>query len=141
MAASQPLAAATGGHGKVGTWRLSPRPRVLLGNLGPIMRLGMNRVLSEQGCQVVGQEDRPSAIIGAAHRLRPDIVVLDLDNGSSHELAQLVRGASPETTVVLWAREEDLMEVLEPVSSTSRLVSAPIVERLRGELSGQHVHE
>ena len=118
-----------------------PVPRVLLGNLGPIMRLGMNRVLSEQGCQVVGQEDRPSAIIGAAHRLRPDIVVLDLDNGSSYELAQLVRGASPETTVVLWAREEDLMEVLEPASSTSRLVSAPIVERLRGELSGQHVHE
>ena len=120
---------------------IEPRPRVLLGNLGPIMRLGMNRVLSEQGCQVVGQEDRPSAIIGAAHRLRPDIVVLDLDNGSSRELAQLVRGASPETTVVLWAREEDLMEVLEPASSTSRLVSAPIVERLRGELSGQHVHE
>ena len=63
-----------------------PGPRVLLGNLGPIMRLGMNRVLSEEGCQVVGQEDRPSAIIGAAHRLRPDIVVLDLDGGSSHEL-------------------------------------------------------
>ena len=120
---------------------VEPRPSVLLGNLGPIMRLGMNRVLSEQGCQVVGQEDRPSAIVGAAHRLRPDIVVLDLDNGSSYELAQLVRGASPETTVVLWAREEDLMEVLEPASSTSRLVSAPIVERLRGELSGQHVHE
>ena len=118
-----------------------PRPRVLLGNLGPIMRLGMNRVLSEEGCNVVGQEDRPSAIVGAAHRLRPDIVVLDLDGGSSNELAQLVRGASPETTVVLWAREEDLMEVLEPASSTSRLVSAHIVERLRGELSSQHVHE
>jgi DNA-binding NarL/FixJ family response regulator len=118
-----------------------PRPSVLLGNLGPIMRLGMNRVLSEEGCQVVGQEDRPSAIVGAAHRLHPDIVVLDLDGGSSNELAQLVRGASPETTVVLWARDEDLMEVLEPTSSASRLVSAPIVERLRGELSGQPVHE
>ena len=116
-------------------------PRVLLGNLGPIMRLGMNRVLSEEGCQVVGQEDRPSAIIGAAHRLRPDIVVLDLDNGSSRELAQLVRGASPETTVVLWAREEDFMEVLEPVWNTSRLAAVPVVEWLRGELSGQHVHE
>jgi AmiR/NasT family two-component response regulator len=140
MAAPQPLAA--GAADREG-WDMAtePGPRVLLGNLGPIMRLGMNRVLSEEGCQVVGQEDRPSAIIGAAHRLRPDIVVLDLDNGSSHELAWLVRGASPETTVVLWAREEDLMEVLEPVSSTSRQVAAPIVERLRGELSGQHVHE
>ena len=140
MAASQPLAAEAADR-KGWDMATEPRPRVLLGNLGPIMRLGMNRVLSEQGCQVVGQEDRPSAIIGAAHRLRPDIVVLDLDNGSSHELAQLVRGASPETTVVLWAREEDLMEVLEPVWNTSRLVAVPIVERLRSELSGQHVHE
>ena len=140
MAALQPLAAAAADREG---WDMArePGPRVLLGNLGPIMRLGMNRVLSEEGCQVVGQEDRPSAIIGAAHKLRPDIVVLDLDNGSSHELAQLVRGASPETTVVLWAREEDLMEVLEPVWNTSRLVAVPIVERLRSELSGQHVHE
>src|SRR6201989_1117396 len=140
MAASQPLALGATER-EAGPMASEPGPRVLLGNLGPIMRLGMNRVLSEEGCHVVGQEDRPSAIVGAAHRLRPDIVVLDLDGGSSNELAQLVRGASPETTVVLWAREEDLMEVLEPATSTSRLVSAPIVERLRGELSRQHVHE
>src|SRR3954464_10634028 len=141
MAASQPLGARAAGGGG-GDLASEPGPRVLPGNLGPIMRLGMNRVLSEQGCHVVGQEDRPSAIIGAAHRLRPDIVVLELDGGASHDLGQLVRGASPETTVVLWAREEDFMEVLEPASSTSRLVSAPILERLRGELSSQqHVHE
>ena len=137
MAASQPLALEARER-EGGVMASEPRPRVLLGNLGPIMRLGMNRVLSEEGCHVVGQEDRPSAIVGAAHRLRPDIVVLDLDGGSSHELGQLVRGASPETTVVLWAREEDLMEVLEPASSASRLVSAPIVARLRGELSSVH---
>jgi DNA-binding NarL/FixJ family response regulator len=102
----------------------------------------MNRVLSEQGCRVVGPQDRPGAIIGAVHRLRPDIVVLDLDGGSSHELAQRVPGASPETTVVLWAREEDLMEALDPASSASRLASAAVLERLRGELSRQqHVHE
>src|SRR3954469_16310458 len=141
MTAWQSLASATKTREGWGM-AIESGPRVLLGNLGPIMRLGMNRVLSEQGCQVVGHEDRPSAIIGAAHRLRPDIVVLDLDGGSSHELGQLVRGASPETTVVLWAREEDFMEVLEPASSASRLVSAPILERLRGELSSQqHVHE
>src|SRR3954465_3042091 len=140
MAASQPLAAEAADR-EGGDMASEPGPSVLLGNLGPIMRLGMNRVLSEEGCHVVGQEDRPRAIIGAAHRLRPDIVVLDLDNGSSHELAQLVRGASPETTVVLWAPEEDLMEVLEPVWNTSRLVAVPVVERLRSELSGQHVHE
>ena len=140
MAACQPLAFPKVPQQGVGM-AIEPGPSVLLGNLGPIMRVGMNRVLIEEGCEVVGHEDRPSAIIGAAHRLRPDIVVLDLDGGSSNELAQLVHGASPETTVVLWAREEDLMEVFEPAASTSRRVSAPIVERLRGELSGQHVHE
>ena len=118
------------------------RPRILLGNLGPIMRMGMSRVLTEQGCEVVGQEDRPSAIVGAAHRLRPDIVVLDLDGGSAHQLGRLVARSVPETTVVLWAREEDLMEVIDPVSSTTRAASPlQFVERLRSELSGQHVHE
>src|SRR6476659_3572592 len=123
MAASQPLAAEAADR-EGWDMAVEPGPRVLLGNLGPIMRLGMNRVLSEEGCHVVGQEDRPSAIVGAAHRLHPDIVVLDLDGGSSNELAQLVRGASPETTVVLWAREEALMEVLAPASRASCLVAA-----------------
>ena len=116
------------------------RPRILLGNLGPIMRMGMRRVLAEHGCEVVGQEDRPSAIVGEAHRLRPDLVVLDRDGGSAHQLGRLVAGASPDTTVVLWAREEDLMEVIDPVSADSRRVSAPVVERLRSELSSNHVH-
>src|SRR3954464_576522 len=119
-----------------------PGPSVLLGNLGPIMRLGMNRVLSEEGCHVVGQEDRPSAIIGAAHRLRPDIVVLDLDNGSSHELAQLARGPPPpgrappprapppDPPVVRGPGGEALGGAREPVWNTSRLVAVPIVERL-----------
>src|SRR3954447_24714549 len=119
------------------------RPRILLGNLGPIMRMGMRRVLTESGCDVVGQEDRPSAIVGEVHRLRPDIVVLDLDGGSAQQLGHLVAGASPETTVVLWAREEDLMEVIDPVSVDSRRVSAPVVERLRSELNNtvQRVEE
>ena len=119
------------------------RPRILLGNLGPIMRMGMRRVLTESGCEVVGQEDRPSAIVGEVHRLRPDLVVLDLDGGSAHQLGHLVAGASPDTTVVLWAREEDLMEVIDPVSDDSRRVSAPVVERLRSELNNtvQRVEE
>src|ERR1700743_2707760 len=97
MAASRPLAVDVDGREGWGM-ASEPSPRVLLGNLGPIMRVGMNRVLSEEGCQVVGQEDRPSAIVGAAHRLRPDIVVLDLDGGTSRELARVPRGAAPGTT-------------------------------------------
>jgi DNA-binding NarL/FixJ family response regulator len=118
---------------------LARRPRILLGNLGPIMRLGMQRVLTEDGCDVVGQEDKPGAIVGAARRLRPDVVLLDLDGGSSRSLGREVSGASPDTTVVLWARDEDLMEVIDPVSADSRRVSAPVLERLRSELSTNSV--
>src|SRR3954469_11362882 len=128
MAASQSLASGTNSR-EGWDMAIESGPRVLLGNLGPIMRLGMNRVLSEEGCIVVGQEDRPSAIIGAAHKLRPDIVVLDLDNGSSRELARLGRAPPPEPPVVLGPREGHLREVLEPVWNTSRLVAVPVVER------------
>ena len=62
-----------------------------------------------------------------------------LDGGSAHQLGRLVSGASPETTVVLWAREEDLMEVIDPVSDDSRRVSAPVLERLRSELNSSNV--
>jgi AmiR/NasT family two-component response regulator len=123
----------------VGSMDHARRPRILLGNLGPIMRMGMRRVLTESGCEVVGQEERPSAIVGEVHRLRPDVVVLDLDEDSAHQLGRLVSGASPETTVVLWAREEDLMEVIDPVSHDSRRVSAPVLERLRSELNQNNV--
>ena len=103
------------------------RPRILLGNLGPIMRMGMRRVLTEQGCEVVGQEDRPSAIVGEVHRLRPDIVVLDLDGGSAHQLGRLVAGASPETTVVLWARESCETGSITSISSSSRAQRTTVV--------------
>src|SRR4051794_9533676 len=73
------------------------RPRILLGNLGPIMRMGMRRVLTEHGCEVVGQEDRPSAIVGEVHRLRPDVVVLDLDGGPAPQLGRPGPGAVPES--------------------------------------------
>jgi AmiR/NasT family two-component response regulator len=115
------------------------RPRILLGNLGPIMCMGMRRVLTEHGCEVIGQEDRPSAIVGEVHRLRPDIVFLDRDGGSAQQLGRLVAWASPETTVVLWAREEDEMEVIDPVSHDSRRVSAPVLERLRSELNTSYI--
>ena len=140
MAASQPLAA--GAADREG-WDMAiePGPRVLLGNLGPIMRLGMNRVLSEEGCQVVGQEDRPSAIIGAAHGCAPTSWCSISTTAPRTSWPGSCAAPPPRPPSCSGAREEDLMEVLEPVSSTSRLVAAPIVERLRGELSGQHVHE
>ena len=38
-------------------------PRVLLGNLEPMVWLGMNAVLSESGIEIVGSEERPQALV------------------------------------------------------------------------------
>jgi DNA-binding NarL/FixJ family response regulator len=109
-------------------------PRVLLGNLDPVVTLGMTAVLEEDGIDVVGEEPRPAALVLMAGHLRPDAVVLDLEQAASRELSERVRAASPETTVVFWARDEDVMEVVAPGASEPRRVFTPVPEELRSEL-------
>src|SRR5918994_5175388 len=108
--------------------------RVPLGNLEPMVRLGMIDVFAEHGIEVIGDEERPQAIVLMAGRLRPDAVVLDLLQVSSRELCERVRTASPETKVILWARDEDAMEVLDPGSATPRRYFAAVPGELRSEL-------
>ena len=113
----------------------SGRPRVLLGNLEPLVRLGMMDVLSEDGLELIGEEQRPAALVLMAGRLRPDVVVLDLLQRSSRELTERVRTASPDTKVILWARDEDAMEVLDPGATAPRRFFTAVPEELRSELS------
>ena len=108
-------------------------PRVLLGNLEPVVLLGMNAVLMEDGIDVIGEEGRAAALVLMAGRLRPDAVVLDIGQAISRELSDRVRAACPETTVVFWARDEDVMEVVEP-GAEERRVFSPLPEELRSEL-------
>jgi DNA-binding NarL/FixJ family response regulator len=107
--------------------------RVLLGNLEPIVRLGMTVVLEEDGIEVIGEEVRPQPLVLLAGRLRPDAVVLDLDRPDSRELAGRVRAASPETIVVLWTRDEDVME------AGGRRVASPTAEDLSEALRGRSI--
>jgi DNA-binding NarL/FixJ family response regulator len=116
------------------------RPRVLLGNLEPLVRLGMIDVLAEDGLELLGEEQRPAALVLMAGRLRPDVVVLDLLERSSRELTERVRMASPDTKVILWARDEDAMEVLDPGATTPRRIFDAVPEELRSELSNVRVN-
>jgi DNA-binding NarL/FixJ family response regulator len=111
---------------------------VLLGDLEPMVCMGMNAVLREDGVEILGQETRPAALLLMAGRLRPDAVLLDIARADSRELSERVRVASPETTVILWARDEDAMEVFDPGSSTPRRFHSELPEELRGELIACH---
>ena len=110
-------------------------PRVVVGNLEPIMALGLTAVLTEAGIQVVARERVPARVVDEASRLLPDVVVLDRDDGGSRALCARVRRVSPTTKVILWARDESLLEVLDPGSDAARLVWATVPDDLRREVA------
>jgi DNA-binding NarL/FixJ family response regulator len=111
---------------------------VLLGNLEPMVCMGMTAVLGEDGIDIVGQEERPAALVLMAGRLQPDAVLLDLGRADSRDLGDRVRLAAPAATVILWARDEDAMEVFDPGSPTPRRFHSELPEELRGELIASH---
>ena len=110
-------------------------PRILLGNLEPIMLVGLRRVLSEEGMDVVGQQQAPDEILGEAERLQPDVIVLDLDSARGGSLAGGLRRVAPDAKLIFWARDETLMEVLDPSSSDVRVVALTAHAELRTELT------
>ncbi len=95
----------------------------------------MERTLEDYGCELVGGPDGHSDIVGQVGTLRPDAVVLDLDHGSTQELVALVQGASPRTKIVLWARDENVMEVVDPGATQPRLIVDDVTDELHKELS------
>jgi hypothetical protein len=103
--------------------------RVLLGNLEPMVRLGMTSMLSESGIEVVGSEERPHAL------LVMDAVVLDHGDAKSRSLGGRVQAASPGTTVIFWARGEEVMEVVARGDSAPRRVADPEPGEPCGELA------
>jgi len=107
----------------------------MLGNLGPMAQMGMRRLLREDGIEVVGDERICASVAPEVERIQPDIVVLDLDQTDSQQLSELVRLACPHTKVVLWARTEDIMEVIDPGATRPRWVLSGVPEDLLAELS------
>ena len=106
------------------------------------MLVGLRRVLAEDGIQVIGQEHSPSRMVTEARRLQPDAVLLDLDNVGGRELGVRIQQVAPQAKVILWARDETVMEVLDPASDDTRLVALSALRGLKNELSTtRHRHE
>lgn len=114
----------------------SARPsRVLLGNLEPIALIGMRRMLASDGIDVVGEEATPADIVLAVERLEPDAVVLALDHGASRALGERVREVAPRAKVIFWARNERVMEILDPGAVAPRRLRRAAPEGLCSELA------
>ncbi len=111
---------------------LSTAP-VLLADLGSIAGSGMSGILSERGVEVV-TAPAGADLAETVQRVRPSAVVLDLDGDAPRDLTAIVRSACPETKVVLWARREDVMEVLDPGATVPRFVLGSTPTELCAEL-------
>ena len=100
------------------------------------MALGLRSVLEEDGIEVIGQESDPTRLVGRVQRLAPDVVVLDFDRDGARSLAEDVKRAAPRTKVILWARDESVIGVLESVHDAPRVVTLG-ASGLRNELQGR----
>ena len=90
-------------------------------------------MLGEDGIDVIGA----GHLLLLAGRLPPDGVVLDLGDSASRQIADRVRLAVPGATVVLWARDEDVVEILAPGAARPRRVEEDPADAMRQALLGR----
>jgi len=132
--ARQGLAGARHGRNNPGmTGPARRRPRVLLANLEPIARVGMGELLAGDGIDVVIAT--PATIITRAAQDEPDAVVLGRDDAESWEISRCVRRVAPAAKVILWSRDEDVMEVLDPGPTGRRRTCSAMPDALLSEVN------
>jgi two-component system response regulator DegU len=88
--------------------RLSVRPRVLLADDYPDMVKAVSRLLALD-CEIVGSVADGSALLQEAQRLRPDVIVLDvnLPNVHSLEACREITRVNPTTKVIVFTAMND----------------------------------
>ena len=91
-----------------GGQRLPRRPRVLLAEDHPAMAKAVSRVLALD-CDVVGTVADGSAVLEAAQRLQPDVIVVDLNlpNVNGLEACRQIRQVNPEAKVIVFSAMND----------------------------------
>ena len=82
---------------------MSRRPRVLLADDYPDMVKAVSRLLALD-CDVVGTATEGGQLVDAAGRLRPDVIVLDLNLPNVHglEACRQITQAHPEIKVIIF---------------------------------------
>jgi two-component system invasion response regulator UvrY len=87
---------------------LSVRPRVLIADDYPDIVTAVSRVLALD-CEIVGTVADGSALLESAHRLQPDVIVLDvnLPNVHSLEACREIRRVNPAMKVIMFSAMDD----------------------------------
>ncbi len=105
---------------------------MLLGDLAPMLRLGMSSLLAERGVEVT-EESRSAQLPLTAAQIDPDAIVLPLDARAFDDVGR-VQAAAPDAKLILWARDESEMHVYDAGHTVPRRVSAGTAGALMSEL-------
>ena len=84
------------------------RPRVLLADDYPDMVKAVSRLLALD-CEIVGSVSDGGALLEAARRLQPDVIVLDVNlrNVQSLEACREIMRVNPTTKVIMFSAMND----------------------------------
>ena len=87
--------------------------RVLIGQFGSIVRLGLRELLeSEDGCDVVAEENGDDRVLDRLLYALPDVVVLDLDDEpGAAQLVNAITSGFPAVTVIACSSQRPAMRV------------------------------
>jgi len=88
--------------------------RVLIGQFGSVARMGLRELLDGQGIEVVAEVDLAGEIVPSVSEVRPDVVVLDLDDERALGVAEEITSEFPAIKVIACSCEEPVMRVFPP---------------------------
>ncbi len=88
--------------------------RVLMGDFGAIVRLGLRDVLDSEGDRVATLETPNAKIVAGLTQRPPDVVVLDLDSPDGPCLAFRIASEFPAVKVLACSAVEPTMRVYPP---------------------------
>jgi DNA-binding NarL/FixJ family response regulator len=88
--------------------------RVLIGQFGTVARMGLRELLDGQGIEVVAEAETNEGIVSVVNEVRPDVVLLDLDDEESLETASELTSEFPAIKVIACSCEEPVMRVFPP---------------------------
>jgi DNA-binding NarL/FixJ family response regulator len=119
--------------------------RVLIVDDHPLFRDGLRSLLEVRGLDVVGEASNGREAVDQARRLRPEVVLMDLDMPELNGLAatRLISAELPDVKVVILTASEDDANLFEAIKSGAQgylyknLDSAEIVRLLEGVAEGE----
>lgn len=89
-------------------------PRVLIGGMGAITRLGLREYFEDGGVDVVAEEVDTGQVLERMVEALPDVVVLDLDAVESAEIARSLALQFPSVKVIACSGLQPAMRVFPP---------------------------